>query len=105
MFGGLRTLSVFVTKKDHSGLAPILTVGSMIAFGVIIAGVCFGFHLGLFFSFAMVALMSGYILYETSFVMLHHRTDQPVAAAVMLFSSIATLFFYILRILMELNRR
>ena len=55
--------------------------------------------------FAMVALMSGYILYETSFVLLHHRTDQPVAAAVMLFSSVATLFYYILRILMELNSR
>ena len=103
MFGGL-TLSVFVTKKDHSGLAPILSIGSLIAFGVIIAGCIFGFHLGLFFSFAMVALMSGYILYQTSFVMLNARTDQPVAAALMLFSSVATMFFYILRILMELNR-
>jgi FtsH-binding integral membrane protein len=104
MVGGL-TLSVFVTKKDHSGLAPILSVGTLIAVGVIFAGIFFGFHLGLFFSFAMVALMSGWILYETSFVLLHHRTDQPVAAAVMLFASIATLFFYILRILAELNRR
>ena len=32
MFGGL-TASVFITKKDHSGLAPILSVGSMIALG------------------------------------------------------------------------
>jgi FtsH-binding integral membrane protein len=104
LFGGL-TVSVFVTKKDHSGLRPILAVGGMIAFGVIIAGIFWGFHLGLFFSFAMVALMSGYILYETSVVLLHHRTDQPVAAAVMLFASVATMFFYILRILMELNRR
>src|SRR5260370_20376140 len=104
LFGGL-TLSVFVTKKDHSGLAPILSVGAMIAFGVIIAACIFGFSLGLFFSFAMVALLSGYILYETSMVLLHFRTDQHVAAALMLFSSVATMFWYILRILMELNRR
>jgi FtsH-binding integral membrane protein len=104
VFGGL-TASVFMTKKDYSGLAPILSVGMLIAVGVIICGIIFGFHLGLFFSFAMVALMSGYILYETSHVLLHHRTDQPVAAALMLFSSVATLFYYILRILMELNGR
>ena len=104
VFGGL-TVSVFVTKKDHSNLAPILSVGSMIALGVIVCACIFGFSLGLFFSFAMVALLSGYILYETSMVMLHFRTDQYVAAALMLFSSVATLFWYILRIMMELNRK
>jgi FtsH-binding integral membrane protein len=102
VFGGL-TISVFATGKDYSSLAPILSVGSMIALGVIIAGICFGFSLGLFFSFAMVALLSGYILFETSNVMLHHRTDMPVAAALMLFSSVATLFWYILRILIILS--
>ncbi len=102
VFGGL-TASVFMTKKDYSGLAPILSVGSMIALGVIVCGCIFGFHLGLFFSFAMVALLSGYILYQTSSVLLHFRTDQHVAAALMLFSSVATLFWYILRIMMELN--
>jgi len=104
LFGGL-TMSVFLTGKDYSPLAPILSIGSMIAFGVIIAGLCFGFTLGLFFCFAMVALLCGFILWETSQVMLHHRTDQPVAAALMLFSSIATLFWYVLRILIILNGR
>jgi len=104
VFGGL-TLSVFLTGKDYSSLAPVLCVGSMIAFGVIIAAILFGFSLGLFFSFAMVALMSGFILYETSDVMLRHRTDQHVAAALTLFASVATLFYYILRILMILNSR
>jgi len=104
VFGGL-TLSVFVTRKDYSFLAPILCVGSLIALGVIIAGIIFGFGLGLFFSFAMVALMSGFILFETSQIMLYHRTDQPVAAALSLFASVATLFFYILRILLILNSR
>jgi len=104
VFGGL-TISVFVTRKDFSPLAPILSVGSMIALGVIIAGVCFGFTLGLFFCFAVVALLCGFILFQTSQIMLHHRTDQHVAAALMLFSSIATLFWYVLRIMIALNGR
>ena len=104
VFGGL-TLSVFVTKKDYSALRPILCVGSLIALGVIVAGVFLGFSLGLFFSFAMVALMSGYILYYTSQVMLHYRTDQHVAAALALFAAVATLFWYILRIVMAFSSR
>jgi FtsH-binding integral membrane protein len=104
VFGGL-TLSVFVTRKDYSSLRPILCVGSLIALGVIVAGVLLGFSLGLFFSFAMVALMSGYILYYTSQVMLHYRTDQHVAAALALFAAVATLFWYILRIVMSLSSR
>jgi FtsH-binding integral membrane protein len=104
VFGGL-TLAVFVTKKDYSFLAPILTVGSLIALGVIVAGILVGFSLGLLFSFAMVALMSGYILYYTSNVMLHYRTDQHVAAALALFAAVATLFWYVLRIVMAFSSR
>jgi FtsH-binding integral membrane protein len=65
----------------------------------------FGFSLGLIFSFAMVGFMSAYILYETSQVMLNFPTNKHVAAALMLFSSVATLFFYILRILMAFSSR
>lgn len=104
VFGGL-TLSVFVTRKDYSPLRPILAVGSLIALGVIVAAVFLGFHLGLIFSFIMVALMSGYILYYTSQVMLHYRTDQHVAAALALFAAVATLFWYILRIVMATSSR
>jgi FtsH-binding integral membrane protein len=104
VFGGL-TLSVFVTKKDYSFLRPILCVASLIALGVIVAAILFGFGLGLIFSFVMVALMSGYILYYTSQVMLHYRTDQHVAAALALFAAVATLFWYILRIVMAVSSR
>jgi FtsH-binding integral membrane protein len=105
VFGGL-TLSVFVTRKDYSFLAPILSVGTLLALGLIVAAILLGgFSLGLFFSFAMVALMSGYILYYTSNVMLHYRTDQHVAAALALFAAVATLFYYILRIVMAMQSR
>jgi uncharacterized protein len=104
VFGGL-TLSVFVTRKDYSPLAPALSVGSLIALGVIVAACFVPFNLGLIFSFLMVALMSGYILYYTSQVMLHYRTDQHVAASLALFAAVATLFWYILRIVMSVSSR
>lgn len=104
VFGGL-TMSVFVTRKDYSFLAPILSVGTWIALGIIVAGCLFGFTLGLFFSFAMVALISAYTLYYTSQVLYHFHTDQYIGAALELFSCVATMFWYILRILISLDRR
>jgi FtsH-binding integral membrane protein len=104
VFGGL-TASVFVSRKDFSFLRPILFVGSLLALGLIVCGVLFQFNLGVFFAFAMVALMSGYILYYTSNVMLYYRTDQHVAAALALFAAVATLFWYILQIVMRFSSR
>lgn len=104
LFGGL-TLSVFITRKDYSFLGPVLTIGSLIALGVIIAGIIFGFTLGLFFSFAMVALVSGYILYDTSNVMLHYPTDMHVAATLELLADVAMLFWYIVQILLSTTNR
>ena len=103
VFGGL-TLSVFVMRKDYSFLAPVLTVGSFIALGLIIAACLFGFSLGLFFCFAMVALLSGYILYDTSAVMLHYPTDMYVAASLELLADVAMMFWYIAQILMSSSR-
>ncbi len=104
MFGGL-TITVFVTRKDFSFLAPVLSIASLIALGLIVVSCIVGFDPGVFFAAAMVALMSGYILYYTSNVMLHYRTDQHVAAALALFAAVATLFWYILQIVMRMNRR
>jgi FtsH-binding integral membrane protein len=104
VFAGL-TMSVFLTKKDYSFLAPVLSVGTWIAMGVIVAGIFFGFTPGLFFSFAIVALMSGYILFQTSLIVRTYPTHMHVSAALMLFASVATMFWYILRILMELQGR
>ena len=104
IFGGL-TLIVFTTKKDFSFLRGILAVGSMVALGLIVCAVVFGFNLGLVFSAAMVLLASGAILYDTSRIQNHYRTDQHVAASLQLFASVALLFWYVLNILMRLNRR
>lgn len=104
LFGGL-TLVVFTTRKDFSFLRGILSVGSMLALGLIVCAVLFGFTLGLVFSFAMVLLASIAILYDTSRILLHYGPEQYVAASLQLFASIALLFWYILQIVMSLSRR
>jgi hypothetical protein len=103
-FGGL-TAVVLTWKQDFSFLRPILAIGGLIALGVIVASLIFGFDLGVLFSAVMVAFATGAILFQTSAILLHYRTDQHVAAALGLFSSVALLFWYVLRLLMAFSRR
>ncbi|NJB35815.1 MULTISPECIES: Bax inhibitor-1 family protein [Flavobacteriaceae] len=98
LFSGL-TAVVFITKKDFSFLSSILTIGFFIALGLIVAGVLFGFNLGLWFSVGMVVLASGSILYQTSNLIHKYNEEQYVAASLGLFASLMLLFWYILSIL------
>ena len=104
IFGGL-TATVFVTKKDFSFMRGALTMASFGFLGVIIASAIFGFHLGAIFCGIGILLMAGYILYQTSLIMSYFPPTAFVAAALMLFSTIATLFWYVLQLLMSMNRR
>jgi FtsH-binding integral membrane protein len=105
MFGGL-TVAVFTTRRDFSFLGPIISIGSFLALGLVIAFCIFGgLTFGLMISFFMIALVSATILYQTSNILYRYRTDQHVAAALGLFSSIATLFYYILWILLQTSSR
>jgi len=104
IFIGL-TLTVFITKKDFSFLRGALTIASFAVLGVILASMLFGFSLGALFCGAVILILAGYILYETSLVMSRFPPTAYVAAALMLFSTIATLFWYVLQLLMSLNSR
>ncbi|OUT60753.1 Inhibitor of apoptosis-promoting Bax1 [Stieleria bergensis] len=97
VFGGLSAF-VFVTRADLSGIGPYLFVAGMGAFVAVVVGAIMGFSLGIWFSVAMVVLASGYILYDTSNVLHHYRTDQHVAASLALFASVTLLFWYVLRL-------
>jgi FtsH-binding integral membrane protein len=103
LFSGL-TGVVFITRKDFSFLRGALMLGGFAALGLIVASILIGFDLGLFFSWAMLVFAAGYILYDTSNVMLHYRTDQHVSAALALFASVALMLWYVLRILMNSRR-
>lgn len=100
VFGGLTGI-VFVTRKDFSFLRGILGIAALGALGLIVCSILFGFKLGVIFSGAMVVLAGGYTLYYTSNVLHHYRTDQHVAASLALFSAVALMFWYILRIFMS----
>jgi FtsH-binding integral membrane protein len=97
------TFIAFTTKKDFSFLRGVLIMGGFVAIGLIASSVIFGFDLGIIFSGAMILLMGISILYNTSQIMFHYRTEQHVAASLGLFASLATLFFYVLRLVMALS--
>lgn len=99
IFGGL-TAYVFVTGANFGFMGGFLTIAMFAAIGIAIGGAFFGFSLGLWFTGAMILLMSGFILYSTSNVLHEYSTDQYVSAALALFAAIATLFFYVLRLVM-----
>ena len=99
LFLGLSSV-VLTTKTDFNYLGKALQIGGVIALGAIFAGMIFGFNLGLFFSVAMVVLISGTILYQTSNMLYRYHTSQYVAASLGLFSSFMTLLWYVIRIFM-----
>lgn len=98
------TAIVFMTRKDFTFLAPILTIAGFVALGVIVCSLLFGFNLGIVFSAVMVLFAAGAILYDTSNVLHNYRPNQYVAASLSLFASVALLFWYILRIFMSGRR-
>jgi len=100
LFSGL-TAVVFISGKDFSFMRSMLTVGGFIAIGLVVAGMLFGFELGLWFSVGMVVLAAGSILYQTSNIIHHYHKEQYVAASLGLFASLMLMFWYILQILMS----
>jgi len=100
LFTGLSAV-VFLTKKDFSFLKTGLTIGFFVAIGLIIAGMLFGFNLGLWFSVAMCLLAGGSILYQTSNLVNKYTTEDYVPAAIGLFASLMLLFWYVLSIFLS----
>lgn len=93
----------FSTKKDFSFLGGILKIGGFVALGVIAVSMFAGFNLGILFSAIMVLFAGGSVLYNTSNMIHHYRTDQYVAASLGLFASIALMLWYIIQILLSLT--
>ena len=113
LMAGMLTLVVFtgltgivvMTGADFSFLRTALMLGGIVAMGVIVCAMIFGFNLGLIFTAAMLILASGYILYDTSNVMHHYRIGQHVAASLALFASVALMFWYMVQLVMSLTSR
>lgn len=95
------TAIVYTTRKNFSFLGPALAVGGIAAIAIIFCALIFQFPLGPIFSVAMIALACGYILFHTSNILHEYAVGQHVAAALALFASVALLFWYVLRIVMQ----
>jgi len=96
------TSYVFVTKKDFSWMGGALYMGLIIllVWGFINMLFPIGGGLGrAVFSLMGALLFSGYILYDTSVIMLHMGPDDYIMASVSLYLDIINLFLYMLEVL------
>ena len=99
-FAILTAIGLF-TRKDLSFLRPIVMWGFGLALLAIIGGVIFGFGLGTWFSVAMIGLSGASILFQTQNVVKRYPIGSHVAASIALFTSLMTMFWYVLRLLMS----
>ena len=95
------TAVAFITRKDFSFLRGMLMWGGVLALIAIVSSVIFGFHMGTWFSTAMIAFAGAAILYDTSNVLHHYPEDRYVAASLELFASIALMFWYVLSLFLS----
>jgi FtsH-binding integral membrane protein len=102
--GGLIFLSAF-NNVDFTFLNGFLFVAFVAAAGLALSAALFGFNLGMWFSVALVVFASLAILRDVSAIKYHFRENQYVAASLSLFTSIALLFYYILRFLLQFTSR
>ena len=98
-FGGLTVIG-FVTRRDLSFL-PIVMYGFVVAFALIVAAIIFGLSLGIWFTIGMIALSGVSILYQTQTIIRKYPAQAHVAGALGLFSSVMTMFFYILQLFLR----
>ena len=93
--------TAMITRKDFSFLRGLLVWVGILAMVGIVGSIMFGFHLGTWFSVAMIGFAGAAVLYDTSNIMHHYPQDRYVAASMALFASIALMFWYILRLFMS----
>lgn len=96
-FAGLTAVAL-TTRSDLSYLRPLVLWGFVSALVLIVAAVLFGLELGVWFSLAMIGLAGGAILYQTQTILRQYPEEAYVGAAVQLFASVMTLFWYVLRL-------
>lgn len=96
------TIIALTTKKDFSFMDGFLKVAGFVALGLIVASMIFGFSLGTWFSGAMILFAGGSLLRNTSNLLYAYNTRQHVAASLSLFADVALMFWYVLRLLIQL---
>ena len=100
---GFIVLSIVAHRsaRDFTWLGASLRWIGIMALVAIVLSVLTGFALGTWFSLAMIAFAGAAILYETQVILREMPPGRETAAAMALFSSLALLFWYVLRLFME----
>jgi uncharacterized protein len=101
--GGFVILSVIAHRsaRDFTWLGATLRWFGVLALVAIVLAVLTGSALGTWFSLAMIGFAGAAILYETQVILRETPPGRETAAAMALFSSLALLFWYVLRLLMD----
>ena len=97
------TFTAFSTKINFSFLGRALMMGGFVALGVIVAAIVFDFALGVWFAGIMILFAGASVLYGTSNIIHEYHSEQHVAAALSLTSSIGLLFWYVLLFMMGMG--
>lgn len=92
------------SARDFTWLGASLRWLALVALAAIVLSVLTGAALGTWFSLSMIGFAGAAILYETQTIMRDMPPGRETAAAMALFSSLALLFWYILR-LVAMSRR
>lgn len=104
-FAGLTVIS-FMIKRDLSFMGRFLSMASFAALGMI--GLSFFMPslmsgMGPFFALGMVVLMGGYIVFQTNQIMRNYPVNAHVGAALGLFASVSTMFWYVLQLVLSFS--
>lgn len=101
-FGGLSAY-VFISRKDFSYLGGFLCVMLLGIIGFSLCTWIFGIQVGagtwIAFNVVGLAVMCGFVLYDTSMILHHYAEDEYVMAALALFLDFILIFKYLLRLL------
>lgn len=95
---GAMIFAVHKSKANFEPIGAMLKVGSIVGFGFILSAIVFDFSLGSIFSWIMLALAGGYVLYDTSKIIHEYEKNQYVLASTRLLMSSLFFFWYVIRI-------
>jgi FtsH-binding integral membrane protein len=97
------TAIVLTTKKDFSFLGSFLKVALIASIAVFAFSMAFRIPLiTVVTPSIMILIASGYILYDTSNILRKYKEGQEVAAAGALLASLLLLFWYVIRLILDL---
>jgi FtsH-binding integral membrane protein len=90
---------VHMSKKDFSFMGGFLMMGLVVMIGWGLLNMIFGYRPSFIYSALGALLFCGFILFDTSQIMLRYGVDDYIPACISLYVDIIQLFFHILRLL------